>query len=139
MPGSWPISISGRWRIASRSWGHEMIFPPSFERSASGCLPRRSEGFPLALLEYGRAGLPVVATRVGQCREILDDGRAGLLVPPGDPTTLASAVLRLIRDPALRSSLGTNLRCRVEQEYSEQIVIARLAGIYDNILSELAG
>src|SRR5262249_52984601 len=50
-----------------------------------GVLASDVEGFPLALLEYGLAGLPVVASAVGQCPEILDGGKAGLLTRPNDP------------------------------------------------------
>jgi glycosyltransferase involved in cell wall biosynthesis len=50
-----------------------------------GVLSSGSEGLPLALLEYGIAGLPAVSTNVGQCPEVLNDGAAGLLVPPSSP------------------------------------------------------
>src|ERR1019366_2381799 len=58
-----------------------------------GVLSSASEGLPLALIEYGMAGLPAVATEVGQCPEVLDQGRAGMLVAPGAPKLLAEALL----------------------------------------------
>ncbi len=69
-----------------------------------------SEAQPLVLLEGGAAGVPVVATDVGACRELVlgrsgDDrglGAAGLLTPIGSPRATADALLRLARDPALR-------------------------------------
>ncbi|MGH9945427.1 MAG: glycosyltransferase, partial [Pyrinomonadaceae bacterium] len=67
-----------------------------------GVLSSSSEGLPLALVEYGLAGLPAVATDVGQCAEVLAEGRAGLLVPPGDPAVLAEALLTLLRSPERR-------------------------------------
>ncbi|SEC44012.1 glycosyltransferase [Terriglobus roseus] len=68
-----------------------------------GVLSSRAEGFSNSLLEYMSFGLPIVATDVGGNREAL--GGAGLLIPPGDPSALASAILSL-RDPHLREALG---------------------------------
>ncbi len=97
-----------------------------------GVLASASEGFPLSLLEYGRGGLAAVATRVGQCPEVLDG--AGILVPPGDPGALAEALLRLLRDPELRSGLGRRLEERVRVLYSPAAVIERLERVYDAVL-----
>jgi glycosyltransferase involved in cell wall biosynthesis len=67
---------------------------------------------PLKVFEYLAAGLPVVASDVGQLRGLLDaDGEpAGLLVPPGDPAALREALCRLAGDPALRHRLGNRAR-----------------------------
>jgi glycosyltransferase involved in cell wall biosynthesis len=69
-------------------------------------LPSLQEGMPLAALEAMDASLPVVATDVIGTAEVVDDGRTGLLVPPGDPSALAGALARLLADPALRVRLG---------------------------------
>lgn len=100
-----------------------------------GVLASSSEGFPLSLLEYGRAGLPAVATRVGQCAEVLDDGEAGVLVPPSDPDSLAGAILSLLRDPARRSLLGGRLARRVRERYSAAAVMERLEAVYHRALA----
>lgn len=97
-----------------------------------GVLSSASEGFPLSLLEYGRAGLAAVATRVGQCPEVLDG--AGILVPPGDPGALADALSSLLRDPARRRELGERLRQRVRQRYSPSAVMERLEAVYHTVL-----
>jgi len=57
-------------------------------------IPSQSEGLPLAALEALAAGRPIVATAVRGLRDLLDDGRTALLVPPGDPEALAAAVRR---------------------------------------------
>lgn len=99
-----------------------------------GVLSSRSEGFPLALLDYGRAGLAVVATDVGECREILDSGRAGRLVAPGDADALADALCGLLGEPTAAAALGAELRRRVESRYSIDAVMDRVEHIYDTIL-----
>ena len=64
-----------------------------------------TEGVPQVLGEAMAAGIPIVATDVGGVREALDDGAAGLLVPPGDAVAIARALERLSADPALRERL----------------------------------
>lgn len=97
-----------------------------------GVLSSAAEGFPLSLLEYGRAGLPAVATRVGQCPEVLDG--IGILVPPGDPGALAEAVASLLRDPDRRRELGARLKQRVRERYSASAVMERLEAVYHTVL-----
>jgi glycosyltransferase involved in cell wall biosynthesis len=70
------------------------------------------------LLELMAAGLPIVAARVGQVAEYIEDRHSGLLVAPGDPAALAHAVLALLADPALREGLGQAARARVTQHYT---------------------
>jgi glycosyltransferase involved in cell wall biosynthesis len=70
------------------------------------------------LLELMVAGLPIVAGRVGQVAEYIEDGRSGLLVAPGDPAALAGGALALLADPALRARLGQGARARVAEHYS---------------------
>jgi glycosyltransferase involved in cell wall biosynthesis len=65
-----------------------------------------NEGTPVCLIEAMAAGRPVVSTDVGGVRDVLEDGRLGLLVPPRDPERLAAALLRLLADPDLRAELG---------------------------------
>lgn len=99
-----------------------------------GVLSSRSEGLPLALLEYGTARLPVVVTRVGQCPDVLEDGRLGLLVPPEDPDALAAALRELLDDPARRATLAERFHRRVSETYSAQAVMEQVCQVYDSIL-----
>ena len=59
----------------------------------------RDEGFGIALAEAMAARLPIVATDVGACREVLESGRCGLLVPEQDPAAMAAGILQVLRDP----------------------------------------
>lgn len=68
------------------------------------------EGSSNALLEAMAAGLPIVATDVGGNREALEDGRAGMLVPPHDPGSLALAIGKLLDDDVLRSQVAAKAK-----------------------------
>jgi glycosyltransferase involved in cell wall biosynthesis len=104
-----------------------------------GVLSSASEGLPLALLEYGLAGLPAVATRVGQCPDVLDEGRAGILVPSGAPQQLAEALLSLLRSAELRAQLGDRLRTRVRELYSVDRIMEQVCQVYETVLSNGGG
>ena len=80
-------------------------------------LPTYREGFPVVLLEAAAMGRPVVATRVAGCIDAVDDGVTGALVPAGDASALAAAMIRYLQDPALRSTHGSAARQRVERDY----------------------
>lgn len=69
-------------------------------------LSSKFEGCPITVIEAMLAGLPVVATDVGGLGELVIEGRNGFLVPPGSIDGLAESVVRLVRDPALRSAMG---------------------------------
>jgi glycosyltransferase involved in cell wall biosynthesis len=77
----------------------------------------RREGMPTALLEAMRAGVPVVASRVGGVSEIVEHERTGLLVAPGDPSQLACALDRLLGDAELRARLAAAARRHVLQHH----------------------
>lgn len=96
------------------------------------CLPSRSEGFPLSIVEAMLAGLPVVATRVGSVTEAVDEGRTGLLVPKDDVRAL-TAVLRRLADPELRAGLGQAGRKRAAGEFT----VGRMAEAYRSLYDEL--
>jgi len=103
-----------------------------------GVLSSRSEGFPLALLEYGTAALPVVATDVGDCAEILEHGRVGIVVPPADPAALAEAIVSLLADPAERRRLGLLLHERVAATYDADAVMAEVISVYEALAGSRA-
>lgn len=65
---------------------------------------------PLKVVEYAAAALPVVASRVGQVPDMLQDGHLGVLVPPSDPVALAAAIDALVADPERAAELGDRAR-----------------------------
>jgi glycosyltransferase involved in cell wall biosynthesis len=93
------------------------------------------EGTPLSVLEYMDAGLPVVATRVGGIPDLIQHGRHGLLVEPGDPGALAAAIGTLVRNPEHARELGAEGRRRRRAEFS----IDRTVRMLERIYLDLAG
>jgi glycosyltransferase involved in cell wall biosynthesis len=78
------------------------------------------------------AGLPVVASRIGQLRKLIQPGQNGLLVTPGDATELAEALEELKLNPSLRAALGRTARDTVIRQYTWDAVaekIFALAGV----------
>ena len=73
---------------------------------------------PTVILEGMAAGRPVVSTRLAAVPEMVDDGKTGLLVPPGDPAALADALGRLAGEPELRATLGAAGRAKVVAQFS---------------------
>ncbi len=100
--------------------------------------PSLLEGMPLTVLEAMACGLPVVATPVAGTAELVRQGENGLLVPPGDPSSLAQAILRLIEDPELRRAQGRSGRRLVTSGYSWDAVSARTLAVYRELLSPAA-
>lgn len=81
---------------------------------------------PLKVYEYMAAGLPVVASRVGQLSELIDDGHSGLLCPPGDAAALTRALARLADDAALRRRLAASGRETVLRAHTWARVAERI-------------
>lgn len=92
-------------------------------------LTSRSEAQPLVALDAMAAGVPVVATAVGGCSELLA-GR-GLVTRPGDPSATAAAVLTLLRDAPLRSRLVEAARYRIEREHDADAMVAAFGSLYE--------
>lgn len=91
------------------------------------------EGTPLFVFESMAQGKPVVATAVGGLREVLEDGRSGVLVPPQDPPALARALEALLRDPARREAIAAAGRERLE-DFTIERAAQRFASLYEELL-----
>jgi glycosyltransferase involved in cell wall biosynthesis len=84
---------------------------------------------PLKVYEYMAAGLPVVASRVGQLAGLINDGETGLLCPPGDVPALAAALDRLRLDPDLRTRLGAGARSTALRAHTWDGVVRRILAL----------
>lgn len=94
-----------------------------------------TEGLPMALLEGMAHGLPVVATCVGDIPSVVEEGRTGKLVPPGNPTALATAITALLSDAGCRRAMGGGARERVVAEFSASTMAKRYVELYRDALS----
>lgn len=102
--------------------------------SAIGVLSSKSEGLPVALLEYGLSGLPVVCTDVGQCAEVLGQGKYGVVVPPESPAMLGKALGELMADETKRKQYAADFSHHVHARYSKDAVMDELLKIYQGLL-----
>ncbi len=93
-------------------------------------LPSYREGFPRAAMEAAAMGLPIVATDIRGCRQVVDDGASGLLIPVGDSAALAAAVRRLGEDPDLRSQMSRAATERAVEMFDEKRVVEIVLDTY---------
>jgi len=101
------------------------------KQSTVGILASKSEGLPLALLEYGLAELPVIATQVGDCHQVISNADEGVLVAPDHHDLLADALLLYVNNLDLRQKVGKNLHFKVLKSFSEAGIMEKLIQIYN--------
>ena len=94
-------------------------------------LPSYREGLPRSLIEAGACGLPLIATDVPGCRDVITNGQDGILVPARDATALANAISQLIPDNELALRLGSAARERVLQFFDEKVIVKITFGDYE--------
>jgi len=97
------------------------------------------EGYPRSAMEAAAMGLPVVATDIRGCRQVVEDGVTGMLVPVRDAGALAAAIGRLAGDAELRRRVGEAARRRAETEFNETRVIAITLAVYRQLLERAGG
>lgn len=99
-------------------------------------LPSLYEGSSLAVLEAMAAGIPVVSSAIGGTEELIDDGRSGLLVPPGDAKALAAALRKVLEGPELRQALAARAHERVDAGLRREQNAERVDAVYRELLGE---
>jgi len=118
-----------------RFLGHREDIPELLSAMDLFALSSRSEGAPLAVMEAMAVGLPVVATRVGGLPELIPEGRAGFLVPPGDATALAEALLRLGGDPGIRAMMGREAQAWAHRCFAQERMVTETRHFYEVLFS----
>lgn len=102
--------------------GHCSNMPDMLMGSQVFVLSTHYEGMPLALVEAMAAGCAVVGSAVVGVKELIRDGRDGLLVPEGDPLALANVLERLLSQPDLAAALGASARTRALAEFGVEVM-----------------
>ncbi|MDD5330402.1 MAG: TIGR03088 family PEP-CTERM/XrtA system glycosyltransferase [Sulfuricella sp.] len=97
-------------------------------------LPSLAEGISNTILEAMASGLPVVATDVGGNPELVESGRTGLLVPPGDPNRMADAIRAYLGDRGVGALHGCEARRVVERRFSMEAMVAGYMEVYERAL-----
>ncbi|MFC1658426.1 glycosyltransferase [Candidatus Omnitrophota bacterium] len=98
-----------------------------------------NEGFSNTILEYMASGKPVVATSVGGNPEVIDNGRNGFLVPPGDSASLKQAISKLLTDKDLSRTMSNAGRETIENDFTKQRMINQIEALYSDALSRSKG
>ena len=104
--------------------------------AASDCLvlPSYREGFPNTVLEAGAMGLPCIVTDINGSREIVEEGKNGIIVPPKDVDALYQAMKRMIEDDLIRKSMAEHARPMIASRFEQGFVRQCLLDFYEEIL-----
>lgn len=113
--------------------GYRADVPELLSRVHILVLPSYREGLPKVLVEAAASGRAVIASDVAGCRDAIEPGKSGLLVPVRDAVALADAIQLLVEDPGLRKNMGKAGRELAEREFSIMQVIAAHLEIYRQV------
>lgn len=94
------------------------------------------ENCPMVILEAFAAGKPVIATKMGGIPELINDGVDGMLYESGNADELANCIRKLAENPELAVEMGRNARKKVEQNYSMNVYMDRLLGLYNRVIEK---
>jgi glycosyltransferase involved in cell wall biosynthesis len=98
-------------------------------------LASHREGFPRSAMEAAAGGLPIVATDIRGCRQVVDHGVTGLLVPARSPSDLATALTELIGDPERRRRMSDAAALRARAHFDQEQVIGTTLATYERLLT----
>jgi glycosyltransferase involved in cell wall biosynthesis len=96
-------------------------------------LASHREGYPRAAMEAAAMGLPIVATNIRGCRQVMEPGQTGLLVPPRDAAAIAGAIRELGDDPSLRMKMGHAGAALARSRFDERRVVRVVMDTYDEV------
>jgi glycosyltransferase involved in cell wall biosynthesis len=118
-------------------WGWSDDMATTLNQASIVCLPTRyREGVPKVLLEAAASGRPIVTTDAPGCRDLVEDGENGILVPPGEPRKLTETLTELVINPSLQRSLGKRARQIAIEEYRVEEVVDTTLQAYRDALDE---
>jgi glycosyltransferase involved in cell wall biosynthesis len=117
-------------------WGQRSDMPEVLSTASLVVLASYREGLPKILLEAAACGRPVVATNVPGCRDAIDSGVTGLLVPVRDAMALAEVLKELINNPARCQAMGNAGRVLAERAFDVRQVVAAHLHIYQELIDK---
>ena len=134
-PAAIPLKVIEGWQEKGwiEWWGWRDKMWEVYQQADIACLPSYREGLPKMLIEAGACGLPLVTTDIPGCRDVVQDGKNGLLVQPRDVDSLADALEKLLLDETLRKTLGKCSREIVEKQFSAETVIRKTIFVYEEM------
>lgn len=119
-------SLGPRWRRL----GHRSDVSRLLQAADIFVLPSYREGLPRSVIEAMAGGVAVVASDIPACRELVEDGMTGMLVPVRSPDRLAAAIRSLVQDPARRALMASRARQRAIERYDERDVVRRQVEVF---------
>ncbi len=96
-------------------------------------LPSYLEDMPMAILEAMAYEMPVVSTNIAGIPEMVEDGKSGFLIEPGDACTLAKKLSLLIENESLRREFGKRSRRLVKEEFSDEVILKKVSALYEKL------
>lgn len=121
--------------VSLEGWVEDSAKTTWLSKSYIFVLPSYKEGMPVAILEAMTFGLPVVSTLVAAIPEIIQEGKEGFLVEPGDIEGLSDRIIRLLEDKELWRAMSINAQQKVK-EYSARRVADQWINLYDSLTEE---
>lgn len=115
-------------------WGYVPDIHQALSMVDCVVLPSYREGKPTSLMEAAATGLPVVTTQAPGCKEVVEEGKTGFLVPPRDSIALAERILTLVQDRKLRLDMGRQGRVLAVRKFDQRPIIDRTIELYRQVL-----
>ena len=99
-------------------------------------LASHREGFPRTVIEAMAMQRPIIATNIRGCREEIDNGRNGILIPPKNPAELAEEIIFLLENKQKADQMAKEARAKAEKEFDESLVFGRIKESYEILAKE---
>jgi glycosyltransferase involved in cell wall biosynthesis len=132
-PEAIPLEVMEEWNRLGviEWWGYKSDMNKVFSQSHIACLPSYyGEGVPKFLIEAASSGLPIITTDWPGCKEIVENGKNGLLIPVKNPEMLALKIKELVENSSIWTRMGILGREKVQNEFSLERVIAQTINLY---------
>lgn len=131
------LAADPRWSRRVHLLGYRTDAPALIGACHVACAPSRGrEGLTKAIIEPMAQGIPVVVTRAGGLPELVEDGRSGFVVEIGDVRALAERIVRLAREPELRSAMGREARLQMHARFDVDATVNRTLALYQSLWTD---